>query len=70
MVRLSDAEREERLADGWSLFEPMPGRPMREYVALPPDVAGDVAALREWVERAAAYVRTLPPKAPKKPKAG
>ncbi len=68
MVRLPDAEREERLADGWSPFAPMPGRPMREYVALPPEVAGDVAALRHWVERAAAYVRTLPPKAPKKPK--
>lgn len=68
MVRLPDAERRERLADGWSLFEPMPGRPMREYVALPPDVAGDVAAMRHWVERAAAHVRTLPPKAPRKPK--
>lgn len=68
MVRLPDAERDERLADGWSLFEPMPGRPMREYVALPPDVAGDVAAMRHWLERAAAYVRTLPPKAPKKSK--
>ena len=36
MVRLPEAEREERLADGWSLFSPMPGRPMREYVAMPP----------------------------------
>lgn len=69
MVRLPDAERGERLADGWSLFEPMPGKPMREYVALPPDVAADVTAVRGWIERAAAYVRTLPPKAPKKPKA-
>lgn len=65
MVRLPDAEREERIAAGWSLFEPMPGRPMREYVALPPDVVADVDAMREWIERAAAHVRTLPPKAPK-----
>jgi len=28
MVRLPDSEREERVAQGWSLFEPMPGRPM------------------------------------------
>ena len=69
MVRLPDAERQERLADGWTLFEPMPGRPMREYVALPPEVAADVVAMRHWVERAAAYVRTLPPRAAK-PKKG
>ena len=68
MVRLPDDEREARLADGWALFEPMPGRPMKEYVALPPDVAADVDATREWIERAAVYVRTMPPKAPKAPK--
>jgi TfoX/Sxy family transcriptional regulator of competence genes len=72
MVRLPDDVRAARLADGWSAFEPMPGRPMREYLALPPDVAADVDATREWLERAAAYVGTLPPKLPKakKPKAG
>jgi TfoX/Sxy family transcriptional regulator of competence genes len=68
MVRLPEGERQDRLADGWLPFEPMPGRPMREYLTLPLDVAGDVAAMRRWVERAAAFVRTLPPKAPKKPK--
>jgi TfoX/Sxy family transcriptional regulator of competence genes len=68
MVRLPEGERQDRLADGWSSFEPMPGRPMREYLALPPEVAGDVAAMRQWIERAAAYVRTLPPKAPKQRK--
>jgi TfoX/Sxy family transcriptional regulator of competence genes len=65
MVRLSEADRAERLADGWSTFEPMPGRPMREYVALPTAVIADVDAAREWIERAAEYARTLPPKAPK-----
>lgn len=69
MVRLPDTERQERIAEGWSLFEPMPGRPMREYVALPPEVAADVEATRRWIERAAAHVRTLPPKAPKARKA-
>ena len=68
MLRLAEAEREERIAEGWSLFEPMPGRPMREYVAMPPEVATDVDAMRHWIERAAAHVRTLPPKAPKVPK--
>lgn len=65
MVRLPDDDREARLAEGWSLFEPMPGRPMREYVALPPKVASDVDAARSVMERSAAYVRTLPPKQPK-----
>jgi hypothetical protein len=41
---------------------------MREYVALPPDVAGDIESMRHWVGRAAAYVRALPPKAPKNTK--
>ena len=68
MMRLPDAERERRIAEGWSLFEPMPGRPMREYVAMPPEVAADVDAMRRWIKRAAAHVRTLPPKAPKKTK--
>ncbi len=72
LVRLPAAERTERLAAGWSTFEPMPGRPMREYLALPAEIADDPDAAREWVERAATYVRTLPPKVPKpkKPKSG
>lgn len=65
MVRLAEDERSERLADGWPPFEPMPGRTMPEYVALPLDVSGDARATRHWIERGAAYVRTLPPKAPK-----
>ena len=65
IVRLPEAERQECLDAGWSIFEPMPGRPMREYVALPGEVAADPDGARAWVERAAAYVRTLPPKAPK-----
>ncbi len=69
MVRLPESEREERISDGWSRFEPMPGRPMREYLVLPPDAAGDVDAMRTWVEKAAGFVRTLPPKAAKPRKA-
>jgi TfoX/Sxy family transcriptional regulator of competence genes len=65
IVRLPDAERQECLDAGWSVFEPMPGRPMRGYVALPDEVAADPDQARAWVERAAAFVRTLPPKVPK-----
>ena len=53
---------------GGEPFSPMPGRPMREYVAMPPEVAADVDAMRRWIERAAEHVRTLPSKAPKTPK--
>ena len=62
MVRLPDAERQDRLDAGWALFEPMPGRPMREYVAVPAEVFADVDETRAWIEKATAYVRTLPPK--------
>lgn len=62
MLRLPEDERQARLDAGWSLFEPMRGRPMREYVALPAEVTADAAETRAWIERAAAYVRTLPPK--------
>lgn len=62
LVRLPADLREERLADGWTLFEPMPGRRMREYVSLPAEVAASREAARAWLERAAAHVATMPPK--------
>jgi TfoX/Sxy family transcriptional regulator of competence genes len=65
IVRLPADERTRLLDEGWSTFEPMAGRPMREYLALPNGVIDDPDQARAWVERAAAYVRTLPPKAPK-----
>ena len=61
-VRLPDDERNELAAAGGTLFEPMPGRPMREYLVLPPDVVADPAAVEPWLGRALAYVRELPPK--------
>lgn len=68
IVRLPEEARRERVDDGWPIFEPMPGRPMREYVALPGEVVADAEAARAWVERAADYGRALPPKQPKSPK--
>lgn len=67
-VRLPDDERQARLDAGWPPFEPMAGRPMRGYVALPNEVVGDAAAARHWVAQAIAYARTLPPKEPKRRK--
>jgi len=65
LVRLPPPELEAQLEAGWTTFEPMPGRPMTGYLTVPSDVAADADQLRGWVERAADYVRTLPPKEPK-----
>ena len=61
-VRLPDAERDELAAAGGTPFAPMPGRPMREYLVLPPETAADPAAAEPWLDRALAYVEQLPPK--------
>jgi hypothetical protein len=40
----------------------MPGRPMKNFVALPAPVIADDEAVARWVERAIAHGKTLPPK--------
>ena len=67
MLRLSVDERAEVTAAGGRPFEPMPGRAMKEYVALPPDMMADHDVARLWVRKAAAYAASLPPKE-KKPR--
>ncbi len=69
MVRLSSEDRAELLAQpGAAAFEPMPGRPMREYVVLPQPVVLDPAALGEWLHRGLTYAASLPPKPAKNTK--
>ena len=67
MLRLSEDDRAEIAAAGGRPFEPMPGRAMKEYVALPPDMVGDRDVATVWVRKAAAYAASLPPKE-KKPR--
>lgn len=63
VVRLPDEAREELLRQpGASPFEPMPGRPMREYAVLPPKTAMDAKAAGAWVRRAYDHAAALPPK--------
>jgi TfoX/Sxy family transcriptional regulator of competence genes len=57
-----------RLALGGDPFEPMPGRIMREYVAVPGDPLPDRSVLAHWVARAHAYAGSLSPKRPSRPK--
>jgi hypothetical protein len=66
ILRLPEDARTD-LGDAYPLriFEPMPGRPMQEYVIVP-DALLASPAVEEWVERSAAHVRALPPKPPRK----
>jgi TfoX/Sxy family transcriptional regulator of competence genes len=74
MLRLSEADRAELLTmPGAALFEPQPGRVMKEYVAVPPALQGDRDQLQRWIARSLAYAESLPakekkgkPAAPKK----
>jgi TfoX/Sxy family transcriptional regulator of competence genes len=73
ILRLPESLREDFLkVDGAKIFEPMPGRPMREYVAVPPQVLADKKKLAAWVSRALDYGTSLKPKsrASKPKKAG
>jgi len=63
ILRLSESHREEFLkVEGAKIFEPMPGRPMREYVAVPPRVMENKKELASWVSRALEYGESLKPK--------
>jgi TfoX/Sxy family transcriptional regulator of competence genes len=62
-VRLSDEDRAELLkAAGTEIFEPMPGRAMKEYVVLPEGWRKRRAKAEEWAERSFAWASALPPK--------
>ena len=66
VLRLPDEERAAFLRlDGARQFEPMPGRPMREYVVVPPAMLSAADELDGWILKALAYASSLPPKAEK-----
>jgi TfoX/Sxy family transcriptional regulator of competence genes len=62
IVRLSEADRHALAQEGGRAFEPMPGRPMREYVTVPEAIRDSPAALRKWLAKAQTYAGSLPPK--------
>ena len=64
ILRLAEADRL-ALSKRGRPFEPMPGRPMREYVVVPAKVVGDPAELQTLIEKSAAFAASLKPK-PKK----
>ena len=67
IVRLAAVDRAEALStyDEASVFEPMEGRPMKEYVLFPESVLGDEQLFRSWLERSLAFASSLPAKASK-----
>ena len=69
MLRLSDADRA-KMADqhGAQPFEPMPGRPMKEYIRIPQAILNDEAALDGWLRKAMDFAGALPPKKARKKK--
>jgi TfoX/Sxy family transcriptional regulator of competence genes len=62
-VRLSDQDRAKLLEEkGTSVFEPMPGRAMKEYVVLPDSWRKQRAKAKRWADRSFEWARGLPPK--------
>jgi hypothetical protein len=66
VLRLPDDARADLLAlPGAKTFEPAPGKPQKEFVVVPDDVLRNAKAVKEWIAKAVAFAKTLPPKAPK-----
>ncbi len=62
VLRLDEKDRAALMKLGGTQFEPMPGRPMREYVVAPSDFTKRTAELKRWLGRSVAYAARLPAK--------
>ncbi len=69
-VRLPEDSRAELMGIGGSTFEPMPGRPMRDYVVIPRTIIAKPAELKLWAGKALRYGESLPAKKKKPAKVG
>ena len=67
-LRLAPEDRDEVHAnyDTIKPFEPVPGRMMKEYVVIPPDLYTNPAIFQELLTKSIRYVASLPQKAKKK----
>ena len=67
-LRLSEKDRKslEQENDEVHLFEPLPGRVMKDYVVLPEFLVGNKTVFAKWLRKSAEYVFSLPPKKRKK----
>lgn len=64
IARVGVARTAELVAAGKAAFEPMPGRPWKDYVQLVPAAEG-ADALRQWAAAALEVTAAMPPKAKK-----
>ena len=64
IMRLSEKDRARFSTEfGEHVFEPVRGRPMREYVRLPPELLSDARKRASWIRRSLQYAEAIPPKA-------
>lgn len=63
-LRLSDADVKKIIATHGEVgfFEPMPGRPMKGYIAFSKSFYSDDSLFEEWLRKSVRYVTSLPPK--------
>ncbi|HYK87126.1 MAG TPA: TfoX/Sxy family protein [Acidobacteriota bacterium] len=67
VLRLGEEDRAEFLRQaGAEIFEPMPGRIMKEYVVVPASLKREEEVLLKWTVRAFSYAKSLGPKVKKK----
>jgi TfoX/Sxy family transcriptional regulator of competence genes len=63
VIRLSQDDRARFSAQyGERTFEPMKGRPMREYVRLPEQLLADTRKRASWIKRSLKYAEAVAPK--------
>ena len=63
IMRLSEDDRARFSAQyGERIFEPMKGRPMREYVRLPEELLADARKRAPWIKRSLEYAEGVKPK--------
>ena len=63
VVRLPEADRSAFVQQyAAQIFEPMVGRPMREYVVVPVDLYAKRVVLKKWARKSVDYVCSLPAK--------
>lgn len=68
-IRLPEDERSLLIEqEGASLFPPMPGKPMKEYVTIPEPWHETPDTITAWIEKSLQWVAAMPEKVPAKKK--
>ncbi len=62
-LRLPEGDREEFLMiEGARQLEPMPGKPMKEYVVIPEGMFSKPDEIHRWIDKSLSYLLSLPAK--------